>query len=138
MISTIIIVWYFITESKHSVYSDVCRRTHLVMAALCHYPRWQHHFTVPRIILDDLWSHFLGCADGVYFQYGNALSAVSFLCYWFKWSFTKLLILCDLKILSLDFTISVPFCLILYDLYSYSRRGKLHWFKCHSLFPTVW
>ena len=33
--------------------------------------------TVPAI-LDDLWPHFLGGADGVYFQYGNVFSTVSF------------------------------------------------------------
>ena len=43
-----------------------------------HYTKWQHDFTVPKTILDDLWPHFLGSADGVYFEYGNAFSTVSF------------------------------------------------------------
>ena len=44
-----------------------------------HYTRWQHHFAVPKSILDDFWPYFLGDADGVYFQYGNAFSTVSLL-----------------------------------------------------------
>ena len=57
-----------------------------------YYTRWQYHFPVPKTILDGLisfkgvelhtschvTSHFLGGADGVYFQYGNAVSIVSF------------------------------------------------------------
>ena len=43
-----------------------------------HNPRWQHHFTVPITILDG--STLARGADGVYFQYGNALSTVSFQC----------------------------------------------------------
>ena len=39
-------------------------------------PRWQHHFTVPITIPDS--STVARGADGVYFQYGNALSTVSF------------------------------------------------------------
>ena len=39
-------------------------------------PRWQHHFTVPIIILDG--STLARGADGVYFQYDNALCDLSF------------------------------------------------------------
>ena len=64
-----------ITESKLSVQWSGHISSHQHCA---HYPRWQHHFTVPKTILDDLWPHFLGGADRVYFQYSNALSTVSF------------------------------------------------------------
>ena len=71
----------FITESKlkftFSIVMDIDR--HITSWQHCaHHTRWQHHFSVPKIILDDFWPHCHWSADGVYFQYSNAFNTVSF------------------------------------------------------------
>ena len=54
-------------KSTFSIVMDVNRHISSCQYS-AHYTRWQHHFTEPKTILDDLWPHFLGGADGVYFQ----------------------------------------------------------------------
>ena len=56
-------------------YSDGHQWTHLIMAILC--PLFQMATPLYSAQNYSGWPHFLGGADGVYFQYGNALSTVA-------------------------------------------------------------